>query len=200
MEEEVEAEEEEEEASDTGRVGCSWCIKRPPGYTYIYVCVRARARGTAACVGRSADISDTVRARFSPFRSLSLPLSYSSSPVYLSLSPSLFLARTLSRRAGERKKGKTKVRAKRNAGSLTARRRRRAMAACPVLLVHSVRVTGATTTRTTTTPTATATTTTVRTLPAAIVTATTTTARTTGTTSTTEVVPAAARRPLDVER
>lgn len=79
---EAEEEEEEEEASDTGRVGCSWCIKRPPGYTYIYVCVRVRARGTAAprVSGRSADISDTVRARFSPFRSLlSLSLSHTRS-------------------------------------------------------------------------------------------------------------------------
>jgi len=62
-----------------------------------------------------------VRAWFSPFRFLSLFLSLSLSP---SLSFSLILPRTLSRRTGERKKGKTKVRAKRNAGSLTARRRR----------------------------------------------------------------------------
>jgi len=128
---------------------------------------------------------------FSPSLSYSSSLSLSLS-LFLVLSPSLSHTLAPSRR---KKKGENKSPTKRNAGSLTARRRCRAMAAClcPVLLVHSARVTGATTTTTTTT------TTTIGTSPAVTTTKTKTTTTTTmtRTTSTTEVVPAAARRPLD---
>lgn len=143
---------------------------------HLYICVRERARNRRVCRERSADISDIRCAR----GSLSLSLSFSSS---------------LAPRAGERKKGKTKVGAKRNAGSLTARRRRAmAVCLCPVLLVHSARVTGATATRTT-----------VKTPPRVIVTPATTTTATITTTATTtattteEVPPAAARWLLDDE-